>query len=199
MSEIFFEHWFPTIISYSFYNGHNNLVDTLVNRCYTIKDNTNSGGINWISSETYNTSDGMYDVFLDEHFEPLNSWVDSQVAKYCENLKIAGDIARHNSWFNIYKENDYQEIHTHPRSTVSAIYCLAGEENSAEIYFKSPKQDMFDVRYQEFTNDNHSIVKYPFQPGKLLIFLSDTAHSVGKHSLQTDRISVSYNYIQVPQ
>lgn len=199
MSEIFFEHWFPTVISYSFYGNHNDIVDTLVNKCYNIKQKNKSGGINWISQDTYNTSDGVHDVFLDETFEPLNKWVDTQVVKYCENLKICGNIVRLNGWFNVYNEHDYQEIHTHPGSTISAIYCLSGEENAAEIFFKSPKQDMFDVRYKEFNNDNHSIVKYPFQPGKLLIFLSDTAHSVGKHSLQTDRISVSYNYTQVIQ
>ena len=194
-----YEKWFPTIISYSFNPNHNDIEEKLVKKCYDIKSKVASGGSNWISNTTYNTSDGMYDLFLDNDFEDLNSWVDSQVSLYCEELLIDKHVIRQNGWFNIYKEHDYQEGHVHPGSTISAIYCLSGEINSAEIFFKTPKTDMLYLRYKQFNNDNHGIVKYPFQPGILLIFLSDTEHHVGKHTLQTDRISISYNYVQVQQ
>lgn len=197
MSDIFLERWFPTIIGYKFYDRHAEIEEALVKRCKNIQQTTSSGGINWISKDTYNTSDGVHDIFVDDEFSEINNWIDLQVSDFCKQLHIGGSMVRNSGWFNVYKQHDYQEIHTHPGSTVSAIYCLSGSEDGARIFFKSPKTDMFDVKYTESTSDNHSIVTYKFQPGKLLLFLSDTAHSVEKHSLQSERISLSYNYSQV--
>jgi uncharacterized protein (TIGR02466 family) len=196
VNNIVLEKWFPTIIGYKFYDNHSKIENELVERCKSIQQNTNSGGVGWISKETYNTSDGAHDLFLDKNFLQINNWVDQQIHEFCEKLHICGPIIRNSSWFNIYKQHDYQEIHTHPGSIISAIYCLSGSEEGAKIFFKSPKNDMFNVKYTEPTEDNHNTVIYKFQAGKLLLFLSDNAHSVEKHSLQSERISLSYNYTQ---
>lgn len=196
MNELTLEKWFPTVVGFTFNENHKIIEQKLVDQCHRIKNTKAPGGSNWISKQTYNTSDGVHELFLDDQFSELNDWVDKQVAEYCKTLRVKGLIVRNSSWFNIYHQNDYQELHTHPGSAISAIYCLSGHEDGAKIFFKSPKQDMFDLKFEEYTNDNHSLVHYKFQPGKLMIFLSDTIHSVEKHLLESERISISYNYRQ---
>lgn len=196
MSELTIERWFPTVVGFTFNENHKNIEQRLVERCHDIEKRKSSGGTHWISNKTYNTSDGVHDLFLDDDFLELNDWIDTQIAEYCRLLKVEGLIVRNCSWFNIYQKYDYQELHTHPGSVISAIYCLSGEDDGAKIFFKSPKQDMFNIKFEEYTNDNHSLVHYKFQPGKLIMFLSDTTHSVEKHPLDSERISLSYNYRQ---
>jgi uncharacterized protein (TIGR02466 family) len=111
-------------------------------------------------------------------------------------LKIKKPLLPHCSWFNIYDQNDYQEFHVHPGLTISAIYMLAGDEDSAKVYFKSPKNEMFHIEYEELSSNTFGTINYNVDAGKLLLFTSDTSHSVERHNNSKDRITVSYNFIQ---
>ena len=126
----------------------------------------------------------------------LNQWVSQQVNEYADMLKIKKPLLPHCSWFNIYDQNDYQEFHVHPGLTISAIYMLAGDEDSAKVYFKSPKNEMFHIEYEELSSNTFGTINYNVDAGKLLLFTSDTSHSVERHNNSKDRITVSYNFIQ---
>ena len=190
------EHWFPTTIGYVFNPNHNEIQDELVEHCKTLKQSVSSGGQDWLSKNTYNTSDGKHDCFEDEKFSMLNQWVSQQVYEYADMLKIKKPLLPHCSWFNIYDQNDYQEFHVHPGLTISAIYMLAGDEDSAKVYFKSPKNEMFHIEYEELSSNTFGTINYNVDAGKLLLFTSDTSHSVERHNNSKDRITVSYNFIQ---
>jgi uncharacterized protein (TIGR02466 family) len=190
------EHWFPTTIGYVFNPNHNEIQDELVAHCKTLKQSVSSGGQDWLSKNTYNTSDGKHDCFEDEKFGMLNQWVIQQVNEYADMLKIKKPLLPHCSWFNIYDQNDYQEFHVHPGLTISAIYMLAGDEDSAKVYFKSPKNEMFHIEYEELSSNTFGTINYNVDAGKLLLFTSDTSHSVERHNNSKDRITVSYNFIQ---
>ena len=60
------EHWFPTTIGYVFNPNHNEIQDELVEHCKTLKQSVSSGGQDWLSKNTYNTSDGKHDCFEDD-------------------------------------------------------------------------------------------------------------------------------------
>ena len=190
------EHWFPTTIGYVFNPDHNKIESSLVEHCKNIKQQVQPGGKDWISKDTYNTSDGQHDCFTDKKFETLNNWVVKQVNNYAEMLKIKTPLIPHCSWFNIYEQNDFQEFHVHPGLTISAIYMLAGDHDSAKVYFKSPKNEMFYIEYDEMSNNTFGTINYNVDAGKLLIFTSDTIHSVEKQHSNKDRITISYNFVQ---
>lgn len=190
------EHWFPTTIGYVFNPNHNEIQDELVAHCKTLKQSVGSGGQDWLSKNTYNTSDGKHDCFEDEKFGFLNQWVIQQVNEYADMLKIKKPLLPHCSWFNIYDQNDYQEFHVHPGLTISAIYMLAGDQDSAKVYFKSPKNEMFHIEYEELSSNTFGTINYNVDAGKLLLFTSDTSHSVERHNNSKDRITISYNFIQ---
>lgn len=190
------ENWFPTTIGYVFNPNHNQIESELIEHCKQLKQTVQSGGKDWLSKDTYNTSDGQHDCFTDKKFAVLNQWVIEQVNEYAELLKIKTPLLPHCSWFNIYEKNDYQEFHVHPGLTISAIYMLAGDSNSAKVYFKSPKNEMYHIEYNEMTSNTFGTINYNVDPGKLLIFTSDTSHSVERHNNTNDRITISYNFIQ---
>lgn len=190
-----FNNFFPTVIGNSVYHNHDNLVENLVNHCFEIKKNVKSGGQGWLSNNTYNTSNGQYDIVMDSLFAPLNSWVRQQVEKYCENLGLDKTSLKNNgSWFNIYQKYDFQETHVHPTSAVSAIYILACSKDGARVFFNSPLNSMYYVKKDQQKQEMTDQVICNSIPGTLLVFPSYLPHAVERHGSELPRISLSYNY-----
>tara|TARA_Y100000385_G_C12765113_1_gene496794 strand:- start:51 stop:653 length:603 start_codon:yes stop_codon:yes gene_type:complete len=188
--------FFPTIIGADVNTLHSNIQDEVVNRCYDIKKNVESGGENWLSNDTYNTI-GKHDVFADNKFSDINDFVVKRVKNYCELLHIKKDFLDYkpiDSWFNIYKKGDYQEYHYHGNSVLSVVYFLKVGKNPAKIYFKNPYIDMMSVKYDSYTSDTFETINYKPQPGLILIFRSHLEHSVKKQINDEDRISIAYNF-----
>ena len=80
------EYWWPQEIGYYDNPNHNKL--NLVDYCYDIQIKTESGGNGWVSKDTYNTGDGMYQPHLDLKFKELNEWINKSVTQYIQETKI---------------------------------------------------------------------------------------------------------------
>jgi len=119
---------------------------------------------------------------LGEHpdFHPFLKWQDSQVLQYTKELDIEFKQFKCQSWFNIYKKHDFQELHNHGSQDISVIYMVKGPEGSAYTYFKD-----FDLSTEH---------RYDFEEGKLLIFPSFMLHGVSQHELDDERITIASNY-----
>ena len=195
-SELVLESWFPTVIGHSYCPFHSEIEEELSNRCIELQKSVPSGGKGWISNETYNTSDGEHDCLDDPVFHKLNEWVNKAVEQYVLANKIAPSIKLNNSWFNIYKKYDYQEFHKHPNCVISTIYFLKAEENASRVIFRTPNDDMFQIKFSENTKENIENVYFTPDPGKLIIFPSNISHAVEQHKLDSDRITISYNFTQ---
>jgi len=181
------EYWYPTIISYSDYKGD---LKPLVDACYDLEPKIEKGGNNWISN-VYNTH-SSYDILKDDRFKNLNEWVLEQANMYCKKVKSTDKLKFHNSWFTIYRNKDFQEYHTHPGSTLSAIFMLkADPEKCARTIFESDGlENVDDLRAEVF----HKLVNYKPTPGRLLLFRSTLRHCVEQQKGDEDRISVAYNF-----
>jgi len=195
-SELYLENWFPTTIGYSFCPFHNEIEEFLTSHCLQVKEQVESGGKGWISNKTYNTSDGKYDCIDDNKFDRLSKWVDSAVQEFAIANKISPTIQLNSSWFNVYKKYDYQEFHKHPGSVISTIYFLKADQNSSKVIFRTPNDDMFQIRYSEKTPASLRNVYFKPDPGKLIIFLSNISHAVERQETDANRITISYNFIQ---
>ena len=83
--------FFPSIIGADVNKNHDKIQQKIVERCYDLKNKVNSGGDNWISSDTYNTL-GKYDLFSDYKFLSINDYVINRVKNYCEQLQFQKDF-----------------------------------------------------------------------------------------------------------
>jgi len=66
------EFWFPIKIGHCFNPDHSKIKDNLILYCKDLKNSVSKGGENWLSKETYNTSDGKHNIINDKNFLELN-------------------------------------------------------------------------------------------------------------------------------
>lgn len=186
------EYWWPQEVGFYDNPKHNEL--NLIDYCYEIQAKTESGGKGWISKETYNTSDGAYELHLDSRFKQLNDWINKSITLYIQETKIDFKPKEYQSWFNIYKKGDYQEVHVHPNSILSAVYFLKAGEKSSSLVLHPPFQDQRDISKTDGSMGTTTTIKYNPIPGRLVVFRSYLPHCVGKHQDDEDRITIAYNY-----
>jgi uncharacterized protein (TIGR02466 family) len=186
------EYWWPQEIG--FYDNPKHKELNLVDYCYEIQNKTPTGGSQWISKDTYNTSDKMYEPQSDPKFKELNDWIQKAIALYIEETKIDFKPNKYESWFNIYKKGDYQEVHVHPNCTLSAVYFLKANDYCGPLIMHPPFQDHRDIKKVDKSNSTNSTIGYASVPGRLVVFRSYLPHCVGKHQDDEDRITLAYNY-----
>ena len=186
------EYWWPQEVGFYDNPKHNEL--NLIDYCYEIQAKTESGGKGWISEDTYNTADGMYQPHLDLKFKELNEWINKSVTQYIQETKIDFEFKECQSWFNIYKKGDYQEVHVHPNSILSAVYFLKSNEKCSSLIIQTPFQDQRDIRKVDGSVSTGSSIEYNPVPGRLVVFRSYMPHCVGKHQDDEDRITLAHNY-----
>ena len=187
--------FFPTIIGSVQNTDNEKISEELIPHCVQISQTVQSGGKGWLSSKTYNTSDGRYDLSKDHKFFKINNWIETQIKLYCSELDIeTNTLVSTGSWFNIYNKNDFQEPHVLPNSSISAIYILTCPEDGARIFFYSPINNMYYVKKQVNKQEMIDHIICTSLPGTLLIFPSYLTHSVENHNSDKLRLSFSYNY-----
>jgi len=190
------ESLFPSHLAWAINPYHSKYEQELSDRCYEIQKKVSSGGQAWLSKNTYNTSDGHYTIHLDPKFKDLTNWIVEQVNVYTNTLKMRYIIhtpKHYESWFNIYKKYDYQELHKHNPSVISCIYFLKADDTP--VFFKSPiiedseYNPQYDIKYPPVGSH-----KVDPEPGKLLIFRSYLEHAVAQKVSDTPRITLAYNF-----
>ena len=83
-------------------------------------------------------------------------------------------------WFTIQKKNQGHSKHNHPKSSLSGVYYQQIDENKGgeiEVFLKDEK-----IEYSPKKND-------------LIIFNSDTFHSVKPYNGINDRIAIAWDAI----
>ena len=186
--------FFPTIIATATNENHSNIDKKLIDKCYSLQKEIKSGGENWMSKNTYNTS-YTYNIWNDEDFKVLNNWVLEQVKEYSKQLNYISEYTCDSAWFNIYKKYDYQEKHEHSPSTFSCIYYLkADPETSAKTWFYSKNIDGLEPQTNIKNMDTSSNITCPSIAGELIIFRSNIEHSVERQETDKERISIAYNF-----
>tara|TARA_A100001011_G_C14199209_1_gene794906 strand:- start:653 stop:1225 length:573 start_codon:yes stop_codon:yes gene_type:complete len=187
------ENWWPTEIGYYDNPDHDKL--NLIDYCFEVKSKTKSGGEQWISNDTYNTSNGNFHLHKDKKFKRLNDWILNCVKGYIADTKLDFSMRLNEteSWFNIYNKGDYQEVHQHYGFVISAVYFLKSNPDYSPLIFKSLFIDQLNIRKTNRLGNNYDIV-YKAKPGRLVVFRSFLPHCVGKHKDNEKRITLAYNF-----
>ncbi len=189
------EKWFPTTIyqEWDVFNNNQNYIWT--EHCLDIQRRFSSGGIEW-QGETYTTHNSPYDLLKDEIFQPLVDAVTHHVANYVELHNSFQKYPCEAAWMNIGTGKNFQEMHTHNESTISAVYYITAPEGSGQLVFEDPKEpDMLPIKNIPHRNE-FSFVKVGYTPrqGSLIIFRSYLRHMVTTGTNETPRISVAFNF-----
>jgi len=186
--------WFPTTIYLE-----DELFTPLENenfklRCLEIQKLYPTGGSDW-RCPVYNTL-GTYDIRTDQNFSTLIKKVTEHVNKY---VSLHGSNYKYDckyAWINIYKNSDYQEYHTHPNNTISAVYYIDVPAGSGNIVWKSPLEpDMLPIQnIVEMNELSYQTCFLSPKPGNLCIFRSYLSHMVERGSNEETRISIAFNF-----
>jgi len=103
------------------------------------------------------------------------------------------------SWVVKFSKNDYAQMHRHSNSVISGIvYLKTGQTESegGKIKFlrKNPLLPIFDITHHNYNifNSEH----WDIQPKEncIIMFLSDTLHSVTTNSSDNERYSLAFNF-----
>lgn len=189
------EYWSPKIIGYVDNPNHKKIDTKLIKVCNNLQKKIKKGGDYWISNKIYNTLNN-YNIHKDNNFKILYDWIFQCVIEYANKLKYKPDFKCVESWFNVYKKNDYQEFHTHSMSSLSAVYFLKSDsEKSSKIYFKVRRDNtLSDPVITSSDSIDYPLVWYKAVPGRLLIFKSNLPHSVAMSNEDDTRISLAFNF-----
>jgi len=98
-------------------------------------------------------------------------------------------------WSIINKKNDFNVIHTHPNSYLSAAYYVKAPKNCGRFQVENPniakKHSFPDIKNKNELN--HDVAGIEIDEGDLLIFPGYLPHKVGKNNSDEDRIVISFN------
>jgi len=97
------------------------------------------------------------------------------------------------SWLNKTTKNEFHHMHTHPNSYLSGVFYIRTEDNDKITFHKNNIRSMYyKPTYENLNIYNSSNWWLPAKQNTLLLFLSDTWHSVPPVE-NKERISLSFN------
>lgn len=98
------------------------------------------------------------------------------------------------SWVNEYQEGGYMSEHEHPGMTLSGVYYHQADDQAGDLWFRNPNPVMLNQLWPAQELAHYQNVPIPAQEGRLVLFPSWLAHSVGTVKSQTkSKISISFN------
>tara|TARA_R100001591_G_scaffold118118_1_gene139565 strand:+ start:2374 stop:2943 length:570 start_codon:yes stop_codon:yes gene_type:complete len=148
---------------------------------------SNPKGTGWQSNEL-NLKDF---IDLQEHIKP-------HVIKYMNTISLQGTARMEAAWANINSYKDYNEIHAHGGSQISAVYYLNKPKNSGNLFFENPFKMGMDScwngrkkKHNEYTSSRMTV---PVETNDLILFPGWLAHGVEPNlNKKEDRISIAAN------
>ena len=98
-------------------------------------------------------------------------------------------------WAIINKKNNFNAIHTHPNSYLSAAYYVKAPNNCGRFIVENP-HSISRHSYpalEKKTNFNIKVAKLEIEEGDLLLFPAFLPHGVDENESDEDRIVISFN------
>ena len=125
---------------------------------------------------------------------PGFSWAEFQFRDHIQSILYEfeefKDFEFTNWWLNINEKGNYNGKHVHPLADLSGVWYITDNEGS--INFEDPQIMTRSNVNRKLLGTNLSF-NMQCLAGDLIIFPSDMQHSVEPHTLDTPRISVSFN------
>lgn len=102
-----------------------------------------------------------------------------------------------NSWININRGNNTNQVHMHHGSFLSGVYYVKTTEQSGNIcFYRNYDQSFIITSYSKVVNHtslSSAAAYYPPKDGRLILFPSNLLHSVEASEDDEERISIAFN------
>lgn len=144
------------------------------------------------------TSYGIIDNILERNeLIELKKFILDNIKKINYDSGITEKIEIDRSWFSINKQGGYHEEHSHLPSIWSGVYYLKADSNDANISFVN--KNLIDTGWPYTSNKDSSNPVVSQQTscsvssGMLLIFPGYLRHKVEQQTVNSERITISFN------
>ncbi|HKE96141.1 MAG TPA: TIGR02466 family protein [Povalibacter sp.] len=147
---------------------------------------------------SYNSVSRMHQV--SPTFASLERTLNRHVRAFARKLEL--DVAERpltmtDCWVNIMPRQVVHGLHLHPLSTISGTYYVQTPKGSPGIKFEDPRLDRFMAappRIADCKPQNRPWIVMPAEAGRLVLFESWLRHEVAPNPVDSERISISFNY-----
>ena len=130
------------------------------------------------------------------------------MAKYCNlDYGVKPKLGLGNMWANINPSYSYNKTHMHPNSLWSGVYYIKVPKNSGKFFLEDPRpgpNTYMPRRMDNLPKELWRLIAYDAIEGRMLFFPSWLPHGVDIN-MNTEkgeknwRVSVSFNFIQIPE
>ena len=133
-------------------------------------------------------------------FAALARIIDSHVARFARELEFdlgAGKLGMTDCWVNIMPRGVTHGLHLHPLSVISGTYYVRVPRGAPGLKFEDPRLERYMAappRRTDAAERNRAWVVMPASAGSLLLFESWLRHEVAANSVNSQRVSISFNY-----
>tara|TARA_R100001460_G_scaffold108346_2_gene159181 strand:- start:378 stop:998 length:621 start_codon:yes stop_codon:yes gene_type:complete len=97
------------------------------------------------------------------------------------------------SWLNYTREKEYHHMHSHSNSILSGVLYIKSDPENDMIDFYDPIENQFEIPTKEFTQYNSKKWSFKVSEKDILLFPSNTKHSVQIKNKNNLRISLAFN------
>jgi uncharacterized protein (TIGR02466 family) len=133
-------------------------------------------------------------------FESLRRKLRRHIASFAASAEwdLSGrELEMTDCWVNIMGRHTAHGLHLHPHASLSGTYYVQAPKGSPGIKFEDPRLERFMAappRREGASREARPWVTFPARAGHLVLFESWLRHEVAPNAVNTERISVSFNY-----
>lgn len=147
----------------------------------------------------YTTIENDNELQMRPEFAELSQFIASELIEFAKETGIYlpdANVYIKNMWINIYEKNCSTDVHVHPNSLFSGIYIVKAPPGSAKVVFDSPAAEkMISVPVVNDNEYNMENVAHEPEEGQLLVFNSNLRHRALLHTLDDERITISFTVV----
>ena len=140
----------------------------------------------------------------DTILNPLKSEILNYTKEYKSYLKIRCSFRIDNMWININNNAGMNVEHRHPGAILSGVYYVKCNDTNGNLFFSNPNPVEYDWGndnsiYEDIHDNIVASDNWNFVPkeGDLYLFPSWAKHGVISNTSNNNRISISFNLINV--
>ena len=142
------------------------------------------------------------DMHSKEEFHKITKAINDTQSKLSkiENYHSDWSLLVESMWANVSPKYAYNTFHDHPNSLWSGVYYVQCPENCGRIKFPNTSSHWkLEPIYKEDESQSHQWYSVHYEPieGRMILFPSTMGHEVEQNLSDVDRISISFNSIQM--
>tara|TARA_Y100001973_G_C5119020_1_gene291710 strand:+ start:194 stop:961 length:768 start_codon:yes stop_codon:yes gene_type:complete len=126
----------------------------------------------------------------------VRQFIDSKIKQFVVDIMGSdSELVITQSWVNKNAKGESHHEHKHPNSMVSGVWYPQIHEKLPPIQFRNSKQRdvTLSIVGNKYNHFNSATFMLPMKKGELIIFPSDSIHSVPTNHSDEERISLSFN------